>query len=416
MKSKVFIIALAACCLLIAATAEANHYESARSLSMGKSYTSLARNYHAIGVNPANLALSGGNNLSVELFSVGADINNNSFSLSDYNSYNGEHLSDADKDDILSKIPDKGLEGSAETGVSAFSFSRGSIAFGVTGHADGKAKIDKQIVELIFNGNTIGDTVDISNAYGTGTAHVDFNLSYARKLKDFGWGSLNWGINLKYIYGIQYANVEEADAYILTTAQGIESEGAVSVKTSEGGSGFGVDLGLSAEYGNNWVFSMALSNILSSISWSDNNKLNTYVFTWENLTVDNSDDDSVITSDDYEESIGSFSESLPPQLVLGASTTYSSLLLSFDYKQGFKDQGRVSTTPEISVGCEAGFFKTFPLRAGFSLGGAEGSSAAVGFGVKLSPFFIDFAYMSTGSLAPIGGKGMGLAVSSGLHF
>jgi len=57
-----------------------------------------------------------------------------------------------------------------------------------------------------------------------------------------------------------------------------------------------------------------------------------------------------------------------------------------------------------------------PLRAGISLGGLEGSSAAVGFGLNLSPFYLDFAYTTTGSLTPTSGKGMGLAISSGLIF
>ena len=398
------------------AALDANHYESARSLSLAKSFTALARDYHAIGVNPANLALADGSNLAIELFSAGADISNNSFSLSDYNSYNGEYLTESDKNDILSKIPDNGLEGSAETGISAFSFSRGEIAFGITAEADGKASIDKKILELVFNGNTIGDTMDLSNACGTGIAHVDFNLSYARELKRLGWGVINWGINLKYIYGLRYASVEEANAYVATSLSGIDSEGAIQLKTSEGGAGFGIDLGLSAAYGKSWIISMAITNIISRINWNKNNKLNTYLFTWEKLTADNSDDGAVITSDEIEESIGSFSETLPPELALGASTTYKSLLLSFDYKQGFKDQGRVSTTPEISLGCEAGFLKSIPLRAGFSVGGAEGSSAAVGLGLNIKPFFIDFAYMATGSLIPIGGKGMGLAISSGLNF
>ncbi len=416
MKNIILIISLTAFCILFTAALEASHYESARSLSMAKSFTALAMDYHAIGINPANLALSSGNNFSFELFSVGADISNNSFSLSDYNSYNGEYLTEADKNDILSKIPENGLQGSGETGISALSFSRGQIAFGITGHADGKASIDKKILELVFNGNTIGDTMDISNAYGTGIARMDFNLSYARELKRLGWGVVNWGINLKYIYGLRYANVEEASAYVATTLSGIDSEGAIQLKTSSGGSGFGIDLGLSAEYRQEWIFSLAVTNIISTINWSKDNKLNTYVFVWENLTAENSDDGSVITSDDIEEPIGSFSESLPPELALGAATKHKSLLLSFDFKQGLKDQGRVSTTPQISLGCEAGFFKSIPLRAGLSVGGAEGSSAAVGFGLNIKSFFIDFAYMATGSLIPIGGKGMGLAISSGLNF
>ena len=88
----------------------------------------------------------------------------------------------------------------------------------------------------------------------------------------------------------------------------------------------------------------------------------------------------------------------------------------FDFRQGFKNLGNVSTTPEIALGCEARFVSSLPLRAGLSLGGVDGKAAAVGFGLQMKPFFLDFAYMASGSIVPAGGKGIGLAVSSGLIF
>lgn len=416
MRTKIIIAVIIIGSLLLSGAARASHYEDARSLALAKSFTSLARGYQSIGINPANMALDKNGNMSLEIFSVGANLNNNSFSLSDYNKYNGEYLTQADKDYILSRVPDNGLEGAVESGLSTFSMTRGSIAFGITGDGDGRANIDKQVLELIFNGNTIGDSMDISNALGTGIAHVDFNLSYASKLTEMPWGTVNWGVNVKYIYGIAYMNIEEADAYLATHEDGINSGGAVQVKTSEGGSGFGMDLGFSANYNDRWNFSLALTNFISKISWSKKNKLNTYLFTWSSLTLENSDEDSVINSDEIKESIGSFSAGIAPQLALGASTSYKSLLLSFDYKQGLKNQGRVSSTPELAVGCEASFLNKLPVRLGFSVGGVEGSSSAVGFGFRFRPFFMDFAYMSTGSLIPIGGQGLGLACSSGFMF
>ncbi len=416
MKTKIIVIIILVACLIQPHPAQAAQFVNARSLAMANSFTSLARNYQTIGVNPANLALSGNSGFSLELASAGAELFNNSFSLSDYNSYNGAYLSQADKDDILAKIPSGGLEGNGGAGASALSFSRGSFAFGVTGEGGAQACLDKQVMELIFNGNTIGDSVDVSNAYGTGVAHADLNLSYGAKLMTTAWGQINWGINLKYIRGFAYMNVEESKGYVATRLDGISSEGAIQVKTSEGGSGFGMDLGFSAEYKNSWIFSLAVTDMISSISWNKNNELNTYIFTWNSLSLENSDDDSTITSDEIEETIGSFSSSLAPQLSMGASRNYKSLLLSFDYRQGFKNLGNVSTTPEIALGCEARFINSLPLRAGISLGGVDGKAAAVGLGLQLKPFFLDFAYMASGSIIPAGGKGIGLAVSSGLIF
>ena len=418
MKTRFLIIVLVAVLLALPLALNAGQYSGARSMSLAKSFTSLARDYDAIGINPANLALDGGHNLSVQIFSAGVDLSNNSFSYSDYTKYNGEHLSQSDKDDILSKIPSSGLQGNFESGASAFLVTRGKLAFGLTGSADGDLTMDKEVFELIFNGNTMGDSIDVSDADGEAVGHADINLAYASHLANTRWGKLNWGVNLKYIQGITYAKVEEAEGYLVTRASGIDSDGSVAIKTSQGGSGFGADVGLSMHHGQDWTFSLAVTNLISTISWSNENKLNTYVFNSTDATLENSDEDgdTTYTSEDYEEDIGSFSSSLAPQLALGASTNYKSFLLSFDLKQGFKNLGNVSTTPELSLGCEAHYFSFLPLRLGFSLGGSDGTQGAVGFGLNLGGFKFDFAYLASGSLLPFGGKGLGLALSTGLTF
>ena len=415
MKHRYMIIATLVLGLVLAQQLTASQYMNARSLAMAKSFTSLALSYNSLGVNPANLAFED-NYFGVELFSAEAQLNNNSFSLSDYNTYNGQHWTQADKDEILSRVPETGLRGNAESGASALAVATGSFAFGLTAEGDGRINLDKQVLELILNGNSPGQTVDVTNAFGGGTAHADFNISYGAKLMTASWGEINWGANIKYIYGIAYAEVEDASASAVTELYGFSAEGAVNMKTSQGGSGFGLDLGLATVYNDNWKISMAVTNLVSSIKWNKNNKLNTYIFTVDNLTLETSEDDSTVTSQDYETNLDDFSTSLAPQLAIGASTRYKSLLLGFDFKQGFKDQGMVSTTPEVSVGCEASFLNALPVRAGLAVGGIDGSRSAVGFGLNLSPFTLDVAYVSTGSLIPIGGKGMGLAISSGLKF
>jgi hypothetical protein len=403
-------------CLIIPQLLQAGQYSSARSLAMAQSFTSLARNYQTLGVNPANLAFDDNDSWSLEFFSAGLEMSNNSFSFKDYNTYNGAHLSQSDKDDILSKIPDAGLEGAVQTGASALCMSFGNFAFGVTGNGDGSVNLDKKLVELMFNGNAIGDTVNVTDAFGTGVAHVDFNLSYGAKLMQTKWGVVNWGVNFKYIMGVAYADVEEAEGVLITNDGGLDSDGIAKVKTAQGGSGFGLDLGFSARVNDKYNMSLALTNLIGTIKWNKETELNTYIFTVDNLSLDNAEDDSTVTSDDITEEIDAFNSSLAPQLAFGISRQFKSLLVSFDYKQGFKNLGLISTTPEFSLGCEAKFINTIPLRLGFSAGGARGSSSSLGLGFNLNPFYFDIAYVATGTIVPFGGKGKGLAVSSGLMF
>ena len=60
---------------------------TARGLGMGGAYTALARGVHAPEWNPANLGLPDNPKFSMSIFAIGTAINNNSFSLGDYNKY-----------------------------------------------------------------------------------------------------------------------------------------------------------------------------------------------------------------------------------------------------------------------------------------------------------------------------------------
>ena len=104
------------------------------------------------------------------------------------------------------------------------------------------------------------------------------------------------------------------------------------------------------------------------------------------------------------------------ELNLGAAYTIGKVLRASDLKFGLKDKAGVSTTPEISVGSEFHQFSFMPLRAGVSFGGVHGTSLGLGGGFRLSSFFIDLAWASSGTLLPSFGRGLSLAVSSGLRF
>ena len=69
---------------------QTNH--DARMLGLIGSYTTLARGYQCIGVNPANLGTY--NNRSVNLLNLSLGLSNNAFSITNYNAINGANLED----------------------------------------------------------------------------------------------------------------------------------------------------------------------------------------------------------------------------------------------------------------------------------------------------------------------------------
>jgi len=416
MKSRILITALAALLIASSGCVYASGWDNARSIAMAGSYTAVARGYEAIGINPANLALTEDRGNSLQFFGVGTMINNNAFSLSDYNRYNGAYLTDADKRDILSKIPDDGLRFRGNTAASALSFSIGQLAISTSVEASGSGELSKDIVELAFFGNKIGQTVDISSSDGEALAHLDLNVAYGRKVMSHPWGDISAGLNVKYMYGLAYFDVDDVQASAVTQTDGIDSDGSVTVRSAMGGSGFGLDVGAAATYLNSWVFSAGIRNLVSTISWSRDAEEKIYTYRVESLTAETADADSTVVSDETTRDIGSFSTSLAPQLNFGAAHEIGKFLVASDLKFGLRDIAGVSTTPEISLGTECHYINFMPIRAGIGLGGINGTSLGLGAGLRFSAFSFDFAWASSGTMTPSMGKGASLAISSGLQF
>ena len=107
------------------------------SMGLGNAYTAIARGPEAIFWNPANLALSNNlPNFNFNIYSIGANFGNNAFDIDFYDEYLtgtgqkdadgnkiGKTLTDNDKKDILSRIPDSGLELMGKVDVSVLGFS-----------------------------------------------------------------------------------------------------------------------------------------------------------------------------------------------------------------------------------------------------------------------------------------------------
>ena len=75
-------------------------YQDARMLGLNGSYTNLARGYRAVGINPANLSIHDGEYWNILDFS--SSIGNNFFSIKNYNTLSGAHLSDTSSAKSLS--------------------------------------------------------------------------------------------------------------------------------------------------------------------------------------------------------------------------------------------------------------------------------------------------------------------------
>ncbi len=418
MKRRIIIASLIGGALALGIPANGHSYtwNDARAIALGGSYSAVARGYDAIGFNPANLAFADGPRLQIQLFALGSGLNNNSLSLSDYHKYNGAYLSPADRHDILSQIPEEGIEFKGNIAASLLSCSRGPLVVSTTAEIAGSGTLSRDAVDLAFFGNSIGKTISLRDTGGEALAHVDVNFAYGHLLHSYSWGDLAAGVNLKYIHGLTYFNVSKSYATSVTGTGGLDADGYLTARSSRGGEGLGFDCGVAAQCRSGWIFSLGIKNAGSFIHWNRDAKITDYQFEISSLSAETADESGTVVSDEVERAVGSFYSSLATQINLGAAHAWGNFLLASDLKFGMEKKAGATTTPELSLGTEYQRLSFLPLRAGISIGGFHGLSVALGGGFKLYSFYIDFAWASSGTVYPTIDQGFSLAISSGLSF
>lgn len=383
---------------------------NARSVAMGGAYTALARGVEAPTWNPANLGLHGKDVYRLNLLSLGLGIHNNSFDKSDYDLYNGKHLTELDKQNILSAIPDYGLRGDVDSEVQAMGLSIGRFALTSSGLAASSFTLPKDVVDLALNGNELDRNYDIDATDGEGWAVSSFALSTAFGISMPLFREFSVGVSAKYLRGIAYGKVVEAHSSILTDIDGLHTSGQVVIDRAVGGDGYAFDFGAAGALDEHWSLSFALSNVANRINWNNETKRFTYTFNADSLTVQlagTSDFDSVFVDSDETIDIEPFSTTLPAQLRFGVARTGRKLTLAVDYVQGLKESPGVSTKPRLAFGTELRFIHFLPLRTGFAMGGRNGFTSSAGFAFDFSVFSWDFAVASRGGM--FNGKGLTFA-------
>jgi hypothetical protein len=382
---------------------------------MGGAFTGLAKGTDAGKFNPANLGLSDYRQTGVEIIGLGVDLSNNAFTLGDYNRYTGAFLSDGDKEDILGKIPAEGLKLDADVGANALSIATGQYAFNITGVGVAEINLSREIFELLLNGNTFADTVDVTGSYADAYSYASAGLSYGLPVYHSGARQLAVGATFKYIRGIAIEEVIEMEGTAATFATGFQGNGRLIARTAGGGRGYAMDIGAALRLNRDFTVGARLENLLGSITWDKDAEEHGYIFSFDTMTVDNMEDEGIV-SDDYSKGIGSFSTRLPAVLTVGLAKTSGNLLWAVDWEQGLSRKPGVSTTPLISLGVEYLLMGLVPVRAGFATGGHRKTAVSFGSGVQVSAFYLDFALVTSGSVPGYSSKATNFAVSTGLRF
>lgn len=382
---------------------------------MGGAYMGLASGVDAGRFNPANLGLTDHQATGLELVGIGANISNNAFTLDDYNTYTGAFLTTEDKEYILSRIPSEGLRLNAHAEAGVLSASTGPFAFAVTGVGTADVNLNKDLFELILNGNTIADTIHVTGSYSDAISYVSAGLSYGYAVYSHGTRQLSVGVTARYLRGIFVEQVTELQGLAATHLTGFSGEGRAILQTAEGGSGYGLDFGAALKLNESYTVGVTLHNALGSISWNRNPREYGYIFSFDTMNVDNMSDDFV-TSDDYDIPIDGFTTTLPRILTAGIGKTSGAVRWAVDWEQGLERKPGSSTKPRLGLGAEWSPIGVIPLRAGYAFGGDRNAGFSVGSGVHAAMVQLDFAVVSGNGFSSYSAKGANLALSLGIHF
>jgi len=390
---------------------------NARSVGMGGAYTALARGVEAPMWNPANLGLSPRNKFSVNLLAFGVGLQNNSFSKSQYELYNGKYWDETDKAAILASVPADGfrLDGVGEFQLLSLGVGMGAVSVSGMGWSD--LRFDRDYVDFALNGNEFGRTYDFSQTDGRGGLVSGVGVSFGFPVRLTPARETTLGITVRLLKGWLYGEVLESEGSFKTTLDGASGEGRIRTRYATGGSGLAADLGAAADLGKRWYASLVWQNVVGSVKWTRETKEWEYRVVADTLTAESAsgvDADSLIHTYETTRPIASFRTGIPSKLRLGLARTGRRLVLAFDVAQDLRQDATFHQGPRFSLGVELKPIGLLPLRAGLATGGRAGTTSSFGFGLHFWTLRFDAAVVNYGGLSA--GKGKGLGFAFGVKF
>jgi hypothetical protein len=391
---------------------------TAPALGMGNNYTAMARGTDALSWNPANLVQMRKYTGDFSFLSTSVLVSNNAFSFSDIGNYfqEGKVLSESDKQDILNLVPDEGLRIYNDVSLNIFSFVYGPYGGGISIVGQGSGLIHKELLRRLFLPNEVGQNYSFSGTGADLYSALKITGGYAQRFKVHNsLPQVAFGANLNYYYGLAVLRVDKSELNFRQS----EIDGAfynqyhIEGKTAgSGGSGISVDLGSAVTLLDDRLdVSFGFKNLLGFINWSGNPE----------QFVQKANPDSVALGDlingRYEKTdttfaTDAFTTAIPTTMNLGlAYHLNQDLTVTFDYRQGFGNRMGNTLRPHIGFGAEYYVYTVWPLRAGLSFGGLNGTLLTFGTGYNSRTFDVDYSIGMNRGIYPNGSNGLLTAIS-----
>jgi hypothetical protein len=430
---RVSTLLLAGLLVLPATLAAQSGQSTARAVALARSMTAAARGYEAIVWNPALLGTRGQPKFSINIAQVGISTRSNAFGPTEaWSYYSQDSLSVEDKTEILDKIratDDSTLGVGALADVMAIGITVRNFGIALTGTAaDADVHVSDDAVELILFGNT-GRRGPFERYEGTGSRAS--GVSAATLAVSWGQGfpmpvgHLAVGATAKLRRGVMAARASALDSYVQNAPDFEARAGYHAVyfdpdSSFNNGTGFGLDLGASYDFLSGIRVAAAVENVISSMSWKDENlryRREEYLleqtadgFSYEDSTI--ADIDAAYDSlDATQRALRDSLLGVDPfatKLRLGAQFSAGPVALSGDAVFELTDGIVPGASSRASVGAELPI-TAIVFRGGIATDFDGGVGFSGGFGFTMGPVRLDFA----AALTP-GGARKGLTLATGL--
>ena len=254
-----------------------------RMLGMGGAYSTVARGYNSVGINPANLAFNKTLQFGIPFLGNNVSFVNNMFSIETYNQLSGSNLEDInsedyyEKKDIFRLTKNEGLRFNLYNQMPIINISKGIFAFNSDFILISNFGVPEGFLDLLFNGISADPDPAISDIGN------DFNFDFKEDVlgvNEFAFSmgipyeNFGLGVTLKYLQGLFYLGIDQDSSYATLKVDSTEvsGNGRILFRQAIGGGGVGLDLGFITkrnDYG--WKFGFSFINLMSKIHWNKPN-------------------------------------------------------------------------------------------------------------------------------------------------
>ena len=239
-------------------------------MGLSGSYNTIAKGYHCVGINPANLAFEEENYIG--LFGTNFSLSNNLVTRHRLNDISGTFLDSAKKEEIIGYLNEGPMK------INSFINSPIIINFSVNKFAItsqlkyfSNFKLSQDFLKLFLEGNSeVSDGNEDDYIYDLS---VENNIAIVWELaftKAFNFEPLGLGFTIKYLRGLSYYNLEPTqDPYFQTNFTDITSKNTYIMKENSGGEGLSLDFGLTTKRTDSgWKFGVSAINLFGNIKWN----------------------------------------------------------------------------------------------------------------------------------------------------